>query len=82
MSTDVVIATKRLPGSHGSHAFSARTRRKILAALRDKALAGDPASAEIILRYGLAPVRDRRDPAPALVAVLRSRLNGADGESA
>jgi hypothetical protein len=78
MSSDV--ATRR-PGQHGAHAFSQRTRRKILAALRDRAIGGDPAAAEILLKYGLAPVRDRRDPTGTLVDVLRARLNVADGES-
>jgi hypothetical protein len=72
------VATRR-PGQHGAHAFSERTRRKILAPLRDRAIGGDPAAAEILLKYGLAPVRDRRDPAPALVAVLRARLGVVDG---
>jgi hypothetical protein len=71
MSTD--IATGR-PGSHGAHAFSARTRRKILAALRDRALAGDPASAEVLPKYGPATLRASRDPTGPLVAVLRARL--------
>jgi hypothetical protein len=76
MSTDIVT---RRPGSHGAHAFSAQTRRKILAALRDRAIGGDPAAAEVLLKYGLAPVRDRRDPTGALVDVLRARLDAADG---
>jgi hypothetical protein len=82
MSSDVATVTKRRPGSHGAHAFSARTRRKILAALRDRAIGGDPAAAEVLLKYGLAPVRDRRDPAVPLVAALRARLGIADGENA
>jgi hypothetical protein len=77
MSTD--IATRR-PGQHGSHAFSARTRRRILAAIRDKALAGDPACAAIILKYGAPAVRDRRHAhSDALVATLRARLDIAVG---
>jgi hypothetical protein len=76
MSTD--IATRR-PGPHGAHAFSARTRRRILAALRDRAIGGDAAAAEVLLKYGLAPVRDRRTPADALVAVLQARLADANG---
>jgi hypothetical protein len=72
MSTD--IATRR-PGQHGAHAFSARTRRRILAALRDRAIGGDPAAAEILLRYGQPAARDRHHPAAgALAAVLRARL--------
>jgi hypothetical protein len=71
------VATRQ-PGSHGAHAFSARVRRRILAAIRDKAMAGDPACAEIILKYG-APVRDRHTRGDALVSVLRSRLDAADG---
>jgi hypothetical protein len=80
MSTDV--ATRR-PGSHGAHVFSQRTRRRVLAALRDRAIAGDPAAAEVILKYGQpAPVRDRRHAhGDALVATLRARLDVADGES-
>ena len=38
---------------NGGHAFSAKTRRRILSALRDKALAGDAAAAEVILKYGM-----------------------------
>jgi hypothetical protein len=72
------IATRR-PGQHGAHIWSARTRRRVLAALRDRAIAGDPAAAEVLLKYGLAPVRDRRDPAVPLVAALRARLGGVDG---
>jgi hypothetical protein len=79
MSADVVSATKRRPGSHGAHAFSARTRRKILAALRDRAIGGCPAAAEVLLKYGLAPVRERRDPPVPLVDALRARLGTADG---
>jgi hypothetical protein len=78
MSAEIAI---RRPGQHGAHAFSARTRRRILAALRDRDMAGDPAAAEVILKYGPAALRDRRDPAPALVAVLQARLNAADGSS-
>jgi hypothetical protein len=37
---------------NGAHVFSLKTRRRILSALRDKALAGDAAAAEVILRYG------------------------------
>jgi hypothetical protein len=77
MSSD--IATTRKPGSHGCNAFSARTRRRILAAIRDKAMAGDPACAALILKYGQPAVRDRRTPADALVATLRARLDIADG---
>jgi hypothetical protein len=77
MSTDVAI---RRPGQHGAHIWSARTRRKVLAALRDRALAGDPTAAEVLLKYAPAAVRDRPHPAAgALVAVLRSRLDVADG---
>jgi hypothetical protein len=72
------IATRR-PGSHGAHAFSARTRRRVLASLRDRALAGDPAAAEVILKYGQPVVRDRRTRGEALVSVLRARLDVADG---
>ena len=76
------IANRR-PGSHGAHAFSARTRRKILAALRDRAIGGDPAAAEVLLKYGLAPpVRDRHSHGDALVSVLRARLGDAGGENA
>jgi hypothetical protein len=75
------INTRR-PGQHGAHAFSARTRRRILAALRDRAIGGDPAAAEVLLKYGLAPVRDRRHAhSDALVAMLRARLKIAGGES-
>jgi hypothetical protein len=72
-------AATRRPGQHGAHAFSQRTRRKILAALRDRAIGGDPAAAEILLKYGLAPVRDRHDHGDALVSVLRARLGVVDG---
>ena len=83
MSTDVATATKRRPGFHGAHAFSARTKRRVLAALRDRALAGDPAAAEVILKYGQPAVRNRHHPAAgALAAVLKARLGIADGESA
>jgi hypothetical protein len=79
MSTDI---TTRRPGSHGAHAFSQRTRRRVLAALRDRAIAGDPAAAEVILKYGAPAVRDRRHAhGDALIATLRAQLGDADGES-
>jgi hypothetical protein len=71
----------RRPGSHGAHFFSQRTRRRVLAAIRDKAIAGDPACAEIILKYGQPAAHERHGPADALVATLRARLNLAGGES-
>jgi hypothetical protein len=79
MSSD--IATRR-PAQHGAHAFSQRTRRKILAALRERAIGGDPAAAEVLLKYGLAPVRGRHAHGDALVAALRARLDVADAQSA
>jgi hypothetical protein len=78
MSADV--APKRRPGFHGAHAFSSRTRRRILAAIRDKAIAGDPACAALILKYGQPAAHERHAPADALVSVLRARLN--DGSDA
>jgi hypothetical protein len=75
------VATRR-PGSHGAHVFSQRTRRRVLAALRDRAIAGDAAAAEVILKYGQPVVRDRHTRGEALVSVLRARLNVAGGESA
>jgi hypothetical protein len=74
--TDVAI---RRQGQHGANAFSQRTRRKILAALRDRAIGGDPAAAEVLLKYGPATLRASRDPTGPLVAVLRARLDAADG---
>jgi hypothetical protein len=72
-------AIARRPGQHGAHAFSQRTRRKILAALRDRAIGGDPAAAEVLLKYAPATVRALPGPGGPLVAVLRSRLGVADG---
>jgi hypothetical protein len=37
---------------NGAHVWSMKTRRRVLAALQDRALAGDPAAAEVLLRYG------------------------------
>jgi hypothetical protein len=55
----------RRPGQHGPSPFSGRTRRRVLAALRDKALAGDPTAAEVLLRLGQQAVSER---APILSA--------------
>lgn len=47
----------------GAHAFSTKTRRRILSAMRERALAGDAACAEVLLRYGMP---DGRQPASSL----------------
>jgi hypothetical protein len=49
----------RRPGQHGASPFSGRTRRRVLGALRDKALAGDPAAADVLLRLGEKVAFDR-----------------------
>jgi hypothetical protein len=40
------------PGQHGIQPLSSRTRKKVLAALAAKAIAGDPAAALVILQLG------------------------------
>jgi hypothetical protein len=44
---------------NGAHVFSAKTRRRILSVLRDKALAGCPDSAALILKYGMPDGAER-----------------------
>jgi hypothetical protein len=58
------------PGQHGIQPLSSRTRKKVLAALAAKAIAGDPAAALVILQLGEQVARDR---APILSA--RSALD-------
>jgi hypothetical protein len=42
-------ATPRRKGSHGVYTYSRRTRRKVIAALVEKALAGDASAAALVL---------------------------------
>ena len=41
---------KRPRGDHGPHLLSARTQRKAIRALRDRAIAGDPMAVAMVLK--------------------------------
>jgi hypothetical protein len=54
----------KLPGDRGASAWSAATRRKLVAMVLEKALAGDVRAADVVLRYHF----DYGDAAPFAAA--------------
>jgi hypothetical protein len=68
------VPSKR--GGHSAYALSRRTRRVVLNALHQKALSGDTAAMESLIRLGLEFGHDRRpdanaDPAPEAAEYTR-----------